>query len=93
VTDFIIYFFGAPICWRSKGQKGVTLSSSEAEYVEISEEVKDIHFIYFLLKGLKVDANFQLLLDATMLVRFLWLRTQVQDLEKFILIQGIIFGL
>jgi hypothetical protein len=31
VTGFIIYLLGAPICWRSKGQKGVTLSSSEAE--------------------------------------------------------------
>jgi hypothetical protein len=29
VTGFIIYLLGAPICWRSKGQKGVTLSSSE----------------------------------------------------------------
>jgi hypothetical protein len=32
VTGFIIYLLGVPICWRSKGQKGVTLSSSEAEY-------------------------------------------------------------
>jgi hypothetical protein len=28
VTGFIIYLLGVPICWRSKGQKGVTLSSS-----------------------------------------------------------------
>jgi hypothetical protein len=42
VTGFIIYLLGVPICWRSKGQKGVTLSSSEAEYVAISEAVKEI---------------------------------------------------
>jgi hypothetical protein len=42
VIGFIIYLLGVPICWRSKGQKGVTLSSSEAEYVAISEAVKEI---------------------------------------------------
>jgi hypothetical protein len=42
VTGFIIYLLGVPICWRSKGQKGVTLSSSEVEYVAISEAVKEI---------------------------------------------------
>jgi hypothetical protein len=42
VTGFIIYILGVPICWRSKGQKGVTLSSSEAEYVAISKVVKEV---------------------------------------------------
>jgi hypothetical protein len=46
ITGFIIYLLGTTICWRSKGQKGVTLSSSEAEYVAMSEVVKDIRFIY-----------------------------------------------
>jgi hypothetical protein len=48
---------GAPICWRLKGQKGVTLSSSKAEYVAILEAFKDIRFIYFLLKGMGVDVK------------------------------------
>jgi hypothetical protein len=52
VTGFIIYLLGVPICWRSKGQKGVTLSSSEAEYVAISEAVKEIRFIYYLLESI-----------------------------------------
>jgi hypothetical protein len=30
VTGFIIYLLGILLCWRSKGQMGVTLSSSEA---------------------------------------------------------------
>jgi hypothetical protein len=42
VTGLIIYLPGVPICWRSKGQKGVTLFSSEAEYVAISEAVKEL---------------------------------------------------
>jgi hypothetical protein len=79
VTGFIIYLLGAPICWRSKGQNGVTLSSSESEYVAMSVAVKEIRFIYFLLKG-----------DVTKLVWFSWLRTQVQELEHVILIPDII---
>jgi hypothetical protein len=57
VTGFTIYLFGAPICWRSKGQKGVTLFSSEAEYVAMLEAVKEIRFIYFLLKVMVVDVK------------------------------------
>jgi hypothetical protein len=52
VTGLIIYLLGVPICWRSKGQKGVNLSSSEAKYVAISEEVKEIQFVYYLLKSI-----------------------------------------
>ena len=55
VTEFVIYLLGVPICWRSKGQKGVTLSSSEAEYVAMSEAVKEIRFIYYLLSGMGVQ--------------------------------------
>jgi hypothetical protein len=34
--------------------------------------------------------NFQLLPDATLLVGFSWLKTQIQELEHVILIQGIV---
>ena len=54
ITGFIIYLLGVPICWRSKGQKGVTLSSSEAEYVAMSEAVKEIRFVYYLLVSLGI---------------------------------------
>jgi UPF0716 family protein affecting phage T7 exclusion len=33
----------------------VTLSSSEAEYVAISEAVKEIKFLYFLLKDIGIE--------------------------------------
>jgi hypothetical protein len=55
VTDFIIYLLGAPICWISKGQKGVTLSSNDTEYVAMSVAVKEIRLINFLLKGMRFD--------------------------------------
>jgi Reverse transcriptase (RNA-dependent DNA polymerase) len=57
VTGFIIYLLGVPICWRSKGQKGVTLSSSEAEYVLISEAVKEIRFIYYLMDSIWMNVK------------------------------------
>jgi hypothetical protein len=55
VKGFVIYLLGAPICWRSKEQKGVTLSSSEAEYVAMSKAAKEIRFMYHLLSGMGVQ--------------------------------------
>jgi hypothetical protein len=57
VTGFIIYLLSVPIFWRSKSQKGVTLSRTEAEYVAISEAVKELKFIYYLLNDLHIKVN------------------------------------
>jgi hypothetical protein len=38
-------------------QRGVTLSSSNAEYVAISEAVKEIKFIYYLLREIGIEVN------------------------------------
>jgi hypothetical protein len=46
-----------PVCWRSKVQRVVTLSSSKAEYVTISEAVKKIKFIYYLLREIRIEVN------------------------------------
>ena len=56
IAGFILYLMGVPISWRSKGQKSVTLSSSEAEYVALSEAAKEVKFVYQLLvsMGMKV---------------------------------------
>ena len=56
IAGFVLYLMGVPISWRSKGQKSVTLSSSEAEYVALSEAAKEIKFVYQLLvsMGIKV---------------------------------------
>ena len=40
VFGYIIYFCGFPIAWRSKGMKSVVLSTTEAEYMSLSEVVK-----------------------------------------------------
>jgi hypothetical protein len=46
VTGFILYLMNVPVCWWSKSLKGVTLLSTEAEYVAMSEAVKEVKFIY-----------------------------------------------
>ena len=46
VSGYILFLLGVPICWRSKGQKSVTLSSSEAEFVALSEAAKRLSLWY-----------------------------------------------
>ena len=48
------------IFWISTEQKGVTLSSSEAEYVAMPEAVKEIRFIYYLLESHGISVTFQI---------------------------------
>jgi hypothetical protein len=57
VIGFVIYLLNASICWYSKSQKGVTLLSTEAKYVTISEAVKELKFIYYLLSDLHIKFN------------------------------------
>ena len=45
VFGYIIYFCGIPIAWRSKGMKSVVLSTTDAEYMALSEVVKELEFI------------------------------------------------
>ena len=45
VYGYIIYFCGFPVAWKSKSMKSVVLSTTEAEYVAVSEVVKEIKFL------------------------------------------------
>ena len=57
VAGFIIYLMGVPISWKSKGQKTVALSSSEAEYVALSEAVKEVRQVQeFMEPPIRVGA-------------------------------------
>lgn len=58
VSGFIIYLCGAAISWRSKGQKSVSLSSTEAEYMAISEVAMEILYIVGILKFLGVPLKY-----------------------------------
>ena len=45
VAGFVLYVKGVPICWRSKAQRSITFSSSEAKWVALSEATKEIMFV------------------------------------------------
>jgi hypothetical protein len=49
VAGFVLYFCGVPVSWKSKGMKAVTLSSTEAEFVALSEAAKEVKFVYQVL--------------------------------------------
>jgi hypothetical protein len=67
VYGFVIYFCGAPISWKSKPGKSVTLSSTEAEYFAMSECAKELIFIKNVLEsmGIKVKLPIEIKVDNT----------------------------
>jgi hypothetical protein len=57
VAGFIVYLMGAPISWKSKAQRGVTLSSSEAEFVALSEAAKETKFVVQVLISMGIPVR------------------------------------
>jgi hypothetical protein len=55
VFGYVIYFCGAPIAWKSKSAKSVTLSSTEAEYIALSEVTKEIMFVKQVLDTMGIE--------------------------------------
>ena len=55
---YVILYAGMPVCWASKLQTEVALSSTESEYIGISEATRQVIPIMKLLKELK-DAGFK----------------------------------
>jgi hypothetical protein len=57
VSGYSVFLMGAVILWKSKIQRPVALSSSEAEYYAISEAAKEIKFVVQTLEhiGIKVQ--------------------------------------
>ena len=61
---FILYLCGAPISWRSKAGKSMTLSSTEAEYVAISELAKEVIFVKQVLESIGLKVEFPIILEV-----------------------------
>ena len=57
VFGYVIYFCGIPIAWRSKGMKSVVLSTTEAEYMALSEVVKELKFVVQLLQTMNITVE------------------------------------
>ena len=65
ISGYVIYLQGCPILWRSKGQKSVSLLSTEAEYMAVSEITTEILFIKSMLEflGVKVELPIEVNVD------------------------------
>ena len=73
VYGYIIYFCGIPVAWKSKSRKSVVLSTTEAEYVAVSEVVKEIKFLYQMLRSMEIKLYHYLSrFEWTMLVQYGW---------------------
>jgi hypothetical protein len=57
VSGYMIFLNGVLIAWRSKLQKVVSLSSSEAEFYACSEAVKEIPFIVQILEFMRIPVK------------------------------------
>ena len=58
VTGFSIFIGNCLVSWKSRSQKTVTLSSTEAEYVAVSEVCMEILFIRQILEFLKIKIDY-----------------------------------
>lgn len=55
-TGYVIYYYGCPVTWVSKLQSEISLSTVEAEYIALSQAMRDI--IPFLDRINKMDGIF-----------------------------------
>ena len=64
VYGYVLYFCGAPISWKSKAGKSVTLSSTEAEYYATSEIAKEVIFAKNLLEEIGVVLQYPIIIKC-----------------------------
>jgi hypothetical protein len=64
VFGYVVYFCGAPVAWKSKSGKSVTLSSTEAEYVAVSEIAKEILFVKQILEGIGLEIHYPIIIKC-----------------------------
>ena len=81
VFGYVIYFCGIPIAWRSKGMKSVVLSTTEAEYMVLSEVVKELKFIVQLLQTMNITVELPMYMWI-MLEQYSFQITEIQETEQ-----------
>ena len=57
VSGYVIFLCGVPILWKSKGQKLISMSSTEAEWYSLSEAAKEIKFVTQLLLSMEIPVK------------------------------------
>ena len=65
VGCLIIFLNGVPIAWRSRSQKVVSLSSSEAEFYACAEAVREVPFVaqILLFMGISIELPVKVWID------------------------------
>jgi hypothetical protein len=56
-TGYIIMMMNGPVVWRSRKQKSVALSTMEAEYMALSDAIKEVIWIRALAKSMGFKLN------------------------------------
>jgi Reverse transcriptase (RNA-dependent DNA polymerase) len=64
VTGYVMYFMNVPIMWKSRLQKTVALSSTEAEYYALSEAAKEIKFLIQVLESMGVKLELPVIVNV-----------------------------
>ena len=64
VTGFIIFVLDVPVCWRLGAQRSITLSSSEAEFIALSEAAKEVKFISQLLESIGIAVEYPIIVHV-----------------------------
>jgi len=57
VSGYTLFLMNVQILWKSKSQKTLALSSSEAKYYALSEAAKDIKFAHMLLISMGIEVE------------------------------------
>jgi hypothetical protein len=57
ISGYFVSIAGGPICWQSRKQRIVALSSCEAEFIALAEAVKSVLWLIRFLAELKTPAN------------------------------------
>jgi hypothetical protein len=64
VFGYNIYFCEALIAWKSTAGQSVTLSSTEAESVAISEITKEVMFVKQVIETMRIKLNLPIFLKV-----------------------------
>ena len=64
VTGYCVYVLDCLVAWKSRSQKHVTLSSTEAEYVAVSDVCTEIMFIRMILEFLGVRVRMPIIVHC-----------------------------
>ncbi len=62
-SGWIIFYAGCPVSWASKLQSQVALSTTEAEYIAMSQSLRDVMPIMGLVQEMR-ERNFQVICTA-----------------------------